>query len=71
MMSPSSKTVLGGGFLIEVFPRSIPITRHAALSRMPDSMMERPISREPSAMVICSILTSFLLVLDNSAFDFL
>lgn len=57
-ISPSSKTVEGDGFLMEEVPRSIPMTRQADLSRMPDSRMVRPIRWEPSAIVNCSILTS-------------
>ena len=37
---------------------SIPMTRHCALSRIPDSRMERPMSRDPSAMVNCSMFIS-------------
>ena len=57
-ISPSSKTVEGGGFLIDVLPRSIPMTRHCALSRIPDSRMDKPMRRDPSAMVNCSIFIS-------------
>lgn len=44
--------------LMEEEPRSIPMTRQADLSRMPDSRIVRPIRWDPSAMVNCSILTS-------------
>jgi len=43
---------------MEEEPRSIPMTRQADLSRMPDSRIVRPIRWDPSAMVNCSILTS-------------
>ena len=44
---PLFKNIEGDGFLMEEEPRSIPMTRQADLSRMPDSRIVRPIRWDP------------------------
>ena len=68
--SPVSKVVSGAGFIMEVPLRSMPMTRQAALSRIPDSRMVRPTSGVFASMVNCSRLTSGGRCCSSSCFRF-